>query len=328
MRVPGQTRPNWAVRALIPLVAAVLVAGLAASPAAAAPQVVTIDVGGEPTSVAVNSVTGTAYVTDGATGTVSVIDSRSGEITALVVVGGVPSDIAVDDVTNRVYVANPDGGTVAVIDGTSNLVISVISAGPGASVLDVDSAANRVYVGSRSTGEVAVLDGISSTQLALVQSNARVLSGVTVDSGRKLAYFSSVETNTVEFFDIAAMKFVGSTGVGRNPAGIAVQRATGTVYVANSGIHHMSILDGPAKVERKTILLRSEASSVTVREATNVAYTNGGPNGLVKIDGESGTISGELALGINPGAVAADQRANDVYVTDPLHGKVFLVRNF
>jgi DNA-binding beta-propeller fold protein YncE len=100
------------------------------------------------------------------------------------------------------------------------------------------------------------------------------------------------------------------------------------VYVANSGIHHMSVLDGPARVERRTILLRSEASTVAVREATNIAYTNGGPNGLVKIDGETGAISGELALGVNPGAVAADQRANDVYVTDPLHGKVFLVRNF
>jgi DNA-binding beta-propeller fold protein YncE len=328
MRVHGLCRPKWTVRALIPLVAAVLGAAALAVPAVAAPQVVTIDVGGEPTSVAVNSVTGTAYVTDASTGTVSVIDSRSAEITAIIVVGGVPGDIAVDEVTNRVYVTNPDGGTVAVIDGSSNLVVSVIGAGIGASVVDVDSSANRVYVGSRSTGEVAVLDGISSAMIALIPSDVQVLSGVSVDPGRKLAYFSSLDTDTVEIFDTAALKFVGSTRVGRNPAGIAVHRGTGTVYVANSGIHHMSVVDGPAKIERKTILLRSEASAVAVREATNIVYTNGGPNGLVKIDGETGAISGELPLGVNPGAVAADQRANDVYVTDPLHGKVFLVRDF
>jgi YVTN family beta-propeller protein len=328
MRVPGLCRPKWTVRALIPLVAAVLGAAVLAAPAVAAPQVVTIDVGGEPTSVAVNSVTGTAYVTDAATGTVSVIDSRSAEITAIIVVGGVPADVAVDEVTNRVYVTNPDGGTVAVIDGSSNLVVSVISAGIGASVVDVDSSANRIYVGSRSTGEVAVLDGISSALIALIPSDVRLLSGVSVDPGRKLAYFSSLDTDSVEIFDTAALKFVGSTPVGRNPAGIAVHRGTGMVYVANSGIHHMSVVDGPAKIERKTILLRSEASAVAVREATNIVYTNGGPNGLVKIDGETGVISGELPLGVNPGAVAADQRANDVYVMDPLHGKVFLVRDF
>jgi YVTN family beta-propeller protein len=328
MRVPSSPCPKRASQVLFALVGAMLAVLLVSSPAAAAPQVVTIDVGGAPASVAVNSVTATAYVTDTATGTVDVIDERSGEITAVIVVGGSPADIAVDEVTNRVYVTNPAGGTVAVIDGTNNLVVSVIGAGPGASVVDVDPAANRIYAGSGTTGTVAVIDGISASLLTLVPSTVPSLAGVAVDPGRKLAYFTSMDTNTVVVFDTTAMKFVASIPVGRNPAGIAVQLGTGTVYVANSGIHHMSVVDGPAHVERKTILLRSEASTVAVREATDSAYTNGGPNGLVKIDGDTGAISGELPLGVNPGAVAVSQRSDAVYVTDPLHGKVFLVRNF
>jgi DNA-binding beta-propeller fold protein YncE len=328
MRAPSLSRRKWTSRALSPLVGVLLAVLVNTSPAAAAPQVVAIDIGGAPASVAVNSVTGTAYVTDAATGTVEVVDERSGEITAVIVVGGSPADVAVDEVTNLVYVTNPTGGTVAVIDGTNNLVVSVIGAGSGASVVDVDTAANRIYAGSGTTGTVAVLDGISASQIALVPSNVRALSGVAVDPGRKLAYFSSLDTNTVEVFDTTSMKFVASAPVGQNPAGLAVQLGTGTVYVANSGIHHMSVVDGPAHVERKTILLRSEASAVAVREATNTAYTNGGPNGLVKIDGDTGAISGELPLGVNPGAVAVDQRSGAVYVTDPLHGKLFLVRDF
>jgi DNA-binding beta-propeller fold protein YncE len=90
----------------------------------------------------------------------------------------------------------------------------------------------------------------------------------------------------------------------------------------------MSVVDGSTRTERKTILLRSEASSVAVHEATNTVYTNGGSNGIVKIDGTTGSLSGELTLGINPGTVAVNQRTKAVYVTDPLHGKVSLVRNF
>jgi DNA-binding beta-propeller fold protein YncE len=57
-------------------------------------------------------------------------------------------------------------------------------------------------------------------------------------------------------------------------------------------------------------------------------YTNGGQNGLSRVDGEAGVLSGELSLGVNPGDVAVDQRTHAVYVTDPLHGTVSIVRDF
>ena len=72
----------------------------------------------------------------------------------------------------------------------------------------------------------------------------------------------------------------------------------------------------------------SESSSLAVYQGTNTVYTNGGQNGLSRIDGTAGTLSGELSLGINPGAVAVDQRRHVVYVTDPLHGRVSFVRDF
>jgi YVTN family beta-propeller protein len=327
MRRPSHDRCRTAVHGLIALVTAGVSAVVLAAPAAAS-NVLSIDVGGQPDGVAVNSVTGTVYVTDPTMGTVSVIDERSGTVAAVIVLGGEPGDIAVDEVTNRVYVANPPGGTVAVIDGSDNTVASIIGAGQGASTVAVDPAANRIYAGSGSTGIAAVLDGISDTLVTLVPSKVKNLSGVAVDAGRHLAYFTSVNTNTVEVFDTQKNAFTVSTGVGQAPTGIALQRSTGTIYVANAGIHNMSVVNGSTNTLTKSILLRSEASSVTVHEASNTVYTNGGPNGIVKIDGKSGQLSGELSLGINPGDVAVDQRTQTVYVTDPLHGKVSVVRDF
>ncbi|WP_370946369.1 YncE family protein [Amycolatopsis sp. cg5] len=313
---------------MLRMFAAVLAStALLAAPAQAS-QVISIDVGGEPTSIAVNPATGLAYVSDPSTGAITVIDSRSATVSAIIPIGGTPAGIAVDSTTNRVYVANPANGTVAVVDGGNNVVVSTISAGDGAASVGVDEAANKVYAGSRTTGAVSVIDGVSATQLTQVPGRVKSLAGIAVDSGRKLVSFASPTTDGVEVFDAVTNTFIASVPVGSKPVGVAVHRASGTIYVANSGIHHMSLVDSNSKSERKTILLRSEASSVAVHEGSNTIYTNGGPNGIVKLDGLSGALAGELPLGINPGDIAVDQKTKWVYVSDPLHGRVSLIKDF
>ncbi|MCR6485315.1 hypothetical protein M8542_21035 [Amycolatopsis sp. OK19-0408] len=293
-----------------------------------AEDVRSVEVGGTPGGLAVNPVTGLAYVTDAESGTVSVIDPRAASIGAVVHVGGEPGGIAVDAKANRIYVANPPAGTVVVLDGHTHDLVSVIGAGAGASALAVDEEANRVYAASAATGTLAVLDGVSCTLAALVPGPKPNLAGIAVDPGRKLAYCASTATDSVEVFSADSGKFVASVKVGAKPTAVAVHAASGSVYVANSGIHHMSIVDPATRAERKTVLLRSESSALAVHQGTNTVYTNGGQNGLSRVDGGSGTLTGEVSLGVNPGDVAVDQRTRTVFVTDPLHGRVSVIRDF
>jgi DNA-binding beta-propeller fold protein YncE len=295
---------------------------------ARAATVRSIDVGGAPDAVAVHPHTGLGYVTDAQAGTVSAVDPRSVSVVEVIHVGGAPGDIAVDPRAGRIYVANPPAGTVVALDARTHDLVSVIGAGTGASALAVDGDANRVYAVSGATGTLAVLDGASCTLAALVPGPKPALTGIGLDPVRELAYCASTATDSVEVFSIGTAEFVASVPVGRNPTGVAVHHASGTVYVANSGIHHMSIVDGETHAERKTVLLRSESSALAVHQGTNTVYTNGGQNGLTRVDGATGTLSGELSLGVNPGDVAVDQRTRTVWVTDPLHGRIFLVRDF
>jgi YVTN family beta-propeller protein len=287
-----------------------------------------VDVGGAPAGVAVHPGTGLGYVTDSGAGTLSVVDPRSATVQAVLDTGGAPGAVAVDPVADRIYVANPPAGTVVVLDGRTHDLVSVVGAGAGASALAVDETANRVYAVSGSTGALAVLDGVSCTLAALVPGPRPSLGGIAVDAARKLAHCTSPGTDTVEVFDIGTGEFVASAPVGRNPAGVAVHAASGTVYVANSGVHHLSIVDAETHTERQTVLLRSESSALAVHQDTGTVYTNGGQNGLSRIDGAAGALSGELSLGVNPGDLAVDQRSRTVFVTDPLHGRVYLVRDF
>lgn len=322
MRVPELSR-----RALLTLAAAGASA-VAFAPAASAEKVLLVEVGGAPEAVAVNSVTGFAYVSDPSTGTIVVLDSRSGTVGAVIPVGGEPAGLAVDTVTNRVFVTNPPAGTVLVVDGLSNDVVSVIPAGPGASSVDIDEQANRIYAVSDLTGTLAVLDGVGCRLLKLVPGPTPGLSSIAVDGGRKLAHCTSTSTDSLEIFDIGEGRFTGGVKVGQAPTGVTVHRGSGTVFVANSAIHHLSVVDAGARKEKATVLLRSEPSAVAIHQGTNTVYSNGGPNGIARVDGVTNLLTGDLSLGVNPGAVAIDQRAKTVFVTDPLRGRVSLIKGF
>lgn len=301
-----------------------LAIGLVTAPPAHAEDVVTIAVGDRPAAIAVNSVTGTVYVA----GSSSITVVAGNLVIATVDVGGPLSDIAVNERTGRVYAANAGSGTVTVLDGDSNAVLGVIAAGPGTSTVDVDENSNTIYAAGGPAGDVALLDGVSDTLRETLRGPAGPLIGVRVDAGRRVAYFTGDQSKTVEVLDTVGKTFVGAAPVGNAPAGLDLHEASNTLYVANSGIHHMSVVDAAARTEKAKVLLRSAASSVTVHQDSDTVYTNGGPNGLVRIDGHENKVTGELPLGTNAGDVAVDQHTRILYVADPQRDSLLAITGF
>ncbi|MTD58588.1 hypothetical protein GKO32_32110 [Amycolatopsis sp. RM579] len=287
---------------------------IAITPASATPRVTTIPAGPEPTLVAVNSC---LYVGNG-DASLSILGS------ARVAIGGPPTDLAVDEGTGSVYVASEAAGTVTVLDPYGR-IRTVIASGPGAAVVDLDRGKNRLYAAGGATGSVAVIDTVAGAVVDVLHGPGNGFGGIRVDSGRGVAYLTNVGAGTVEVLDLSSGEFTVSIPVGRAPAGLALHEPSNSLYVANSGIHHLSVIDGASHTERARILLRSEASSVAVHEPSHTVYANGGPDGIVKIDGAAGKITGELSLGINPGGIAVSGRTGTVFVTDPLHDQLYAI---
>lgn len=304
-------------RALFTLIAGV--GALTVAPASAAPRVTAVRVGREPALVAVNATSGATYV--GNDDSVSVVGGGGFPI------GGSPTDLVVNEADGRVYVASRHAGTVTVLEAGGRLH-SIVAGGPGAAALDLDPTENRLYVGSGIGGSVAVVDTVAGALTRLLHGPGQGFAGLRVDGMRRVAYLSSVGTDTVEVLDLTSSEFVASIPVGQAPTSLALHEASNTLYVANSAIHHLSVVDGASRTERAEILLRSEASSVAVHQSSHTVYTNGGPDGIVKIDGSTGQIVDELSLGINPGGIAVDQRTKTVYVTDPVHGLLHAITDF
>src|SRR5262249_2846728 len=70
-----------------------------------------------------------AYITNSGDNTVSVIDTASNMVTAVIPVGNTPGGVAVTSDGSTVYVANFSDNTVSVIDTASNMVTAVIPVG-------------------------------------------------------------------------------------------------------------------------------------------------------------------------------------------------------
>ena len=82
----------------------------------------TVPVGTVPYSVALNPTGTTAYVTNLADGTVSVINTSSNTVTKTITVGAAPAGVTVAPGGQTVYVTNALDGTVSVINAATDTV--------------------------------------------------------------------------------------------------------------------------------------------------------------------------------------------------------------
>lgn len=121
----------------------------------------------DPSSVAVNPISDTIYVTNGQSNNLTVIDGASDSVSATLSAGLSPSSVAVDPQTNLIYIANSGNhdfnqhGTVTVINGTTNATTTTLTDSnmPYPFRIAVNSTTNKIYVASILSNNVTVIDG-------------------------------------------------------------------------------------------------------------------------------------------------------------------------
>ncbi|HXW44307.1 MAG TPA: hypothetical protein VEL03_05950 [Streptosporangiaceae bacterium] len=243
-------------------------AGCTASPAL-------VNVGSEPEFLAVDSVTNTIYVANTSSGSVSVIDGSTCNATdtagcasapPTVQVGAGAFPIAVDAATDTVYVGVNQG--LAVIDGSDCRAgdVTGCSAKPavvplsGLAGIAIDDSAGTVYASSES-GTVAVIDR-DTCDAQVTTGCGRPLASVTVgsdprgdafDQATGTVYVTNAGSDTVSLINTAACSASDVSGcagtpfsfpVGLSPRRVAVDPATGTVFVVNVGASTVAVIDG------------------------------------------------------------------------------------
>ncbi|HEC83970.1 MAG TPA: hypothetical protein ENI48_01815, partial [Thioploca sp.] len=155
----------------------------------------TVEVGSNPSALAVNPQTNQIYVANIASNTVTVIDGGNNSVTTTVEVGEYPTALAVNPQTNQIYVANQWSNTVTVIDGGFLHFTTTVEVGKSPYALAVNPQTHQIYVANYNDNTVTVIDGGNyHTETVAV---GMYLSGLASNTETNQIYVANRESNTV-----------------------------------------------------------------------------------------------------------------------------------
>jgi len=296
-----------------------------------------------------------------------------GSIAHAVVVGNGPFAVAVDQATHTAYVVNQYDGTVSVINtATCNALVTTTCAAAHPGLMTVDTSGNAgvidaavdqntdtLYLVNLASNTISVVNGATcnasvSSGCGLVPPETITVSGtanagtdgVAIDDATDTVYVANVNLDTVSVIDGATCNGTTTSGCGQTPATVtvgpgptvpAVDEATDTVYVPNSGDGTVSVIDG-AKCNASVITgcaitpahltVGGVPNAATVDEATDTVYV-ATPNvhgfgALAVINGATCNAAVSSGCGQTPATVPVGNNGDGV-VVDPVTQSVFVV---
>ena len=108
-----------------------------------------------------------AYISDGASGTVTVLDLVNMRLDRTLQVGRRPTGIAVNPKRNEVYAVNAGSDSITVIDASKNQVVHTIGVHHTPYFLSVDPNGRRAYVANSGSNSVSVVDLETRREIAV-----------------------------------------------------------------------------------------------------------------------------------------------------------------
>jgi YVTN family beta-propeller protein len=177
----------------------------------------TIEVGSGPAEVTFSADGTKAFVANGASASVTVIDTGSKKQLATVDVGEGPVG-AWQGSNGLAYVDNEPAESISVIDTASLEVLFTYDLGfmPGMPAFGPD---DRLWVTDAEHGKVVLFDAMSDQRLGEIEAGAGA-HAIAFDSAGKTAYVSNQMDDSVSVIDIASEAVVKRIVVGAKPNGL------------------------------------------------------------------------------------------------------------
>ena len=175
-----------------------------------------------------------AYVTNGKSNTVSVIDMRMFRLAKTLHVGSEPTGIAANSKKNEIYVVNSGSNDITVIDAETNTIVATIGVHGRPYFIDVSSDGKRAYVANSGSSNISVIDlekrmVIGVIRVGLSPGMARVSpDGATV-------VVSNRGDNTVSLVDAKLLRVRATLPVCKQPEDVAILPDSSKAFVSCSG---------------------------------------------------------------------------------------------
>lgn len=195
-----------------------------------------------PIGVAVTPDGSKAYVTYDVSNIVSVIDTATKSVIAMISVGNNPFGVAVTPDGGKVYVANYGSNAVSVINTATNTVLATIPVGALPLGVAVAPDGSKAYVTNADSDTVSVIDTTTNSMVTTIPVGTYPI-GVAVAPNGKRIYVTNFFADTVSVIDTATASVIATIPVGIDPEGIAITKNGSEVYVANRNSNSVSVIE-------------------------------------------------------------------------------------
>ena len=185
------------------------------------------------------------YVSNEASGDVTVIDAGTDSVLTTIPVGKRPRGIQVSPEGKIVYVTNKASQTVSVIDTETNKVTATLAVGGRPRAAASMPNGSRAYVMSETLWTLSVVDTQNHRLTHRIKQegdNVRVM-GVAVAPDGKRVYVTTVDGGRVFVIDTSTHEVIASFEVGKRPRGIAITPDGKKLYTANGPSDDVSVVE-------------------------------------------------------------------------------------
>jgi YVTN family beta-propeller protein len=172
-----------------------------------------------------------AYITNGKSHDVSVIDMRSFKILKTIAVGKGPTGITASPTRNEVYVVDSESGDLRILDAEHNVVAATISLGRSPFFVDVSTDGKRAYAANSGSNSVSVVDLTSRKVIASVEVGAAPgLAKVSPDG--KTIVVSNRGDDSVSILDAQKLAVRATVRICSQPTDVAIVPESNKAFIA------------------------------------------------------------------------------------------------
>jgi YVTN family beta-propeller protein len=311
----------------------------------------TLEVGTNPTNLAVNPSRSEIYVVNTQSGTVSVIDAQANRVVATVPVHRQPSFIAVDPTGHRAYVANSGSNTVSVLDLDRRREIAVAGTGEQPGVDRISPDGRTLIVTNRGSSSVSIFDAPPYEAVAKSEPPLRFRAAfpgcpgasdavILPDSSK--AFIACSAGHQVMAINLAAAPgswsakqnpalmtdhLLALLDVGKTPVHLAMKPDGGEIFVSNYGSDSISEISTSTNEVGGTYMIGSKpVRGIVSRDNSTLWVANFGADSIALYSIDDGRLAWSVRAGSAPDALAFSEDEHLLLAADAHSGDVAVVR--
>ncbi len=312
----------------------------------------TLQVGTNPTSIAVNPTRNEVYVVNAQSGTISVINAEANRVVATIAVRRRPSFITVEPGGHRAYVTNYGSNNVSIVDLDLRREISVAGAGEQPVQAHISPDGRTLVVTNHGSSSVSIFDVIpysagsptpaSVTHLRSTFSGCPGAADTVILPDSSKAFVACSTGHQVMALGLAAEpgswaakqnpslttdRMLVLLDVGKTPVHLAMKPDGGEIFVSNSDSDSFSEISTWTNEVGGTYPIGTKpVRGIVSRDNSMLWIANSGADsiGLYSID--DGKLAGSVRTGSGPDALAFSEDEHLLLAADTHSGDVAVIR--